>query len=1584
VKQLAKGSQDPNIVKEVYGTSRPLSLVRFTIVIGLLLCAASMSLAQTAGMVRSVASIGQSGGLVKVIPFAPVVACGYPANTSSPPCSNLVTTFTTPTESASCPSNAQAIWPASTTCQSTADASGNFQFFINSGTQNVTYFFKYLSTWFGPYVAVVGGGGSGTNNVVFTGTLTTPITNGGIQCLHVDNGGVLSGTGVDCGAGGTGGGGTVSQIGTPLVGQISVFTDTTHIAGSDKLTVDGTKVSVTGGFPVIGYSDAGLTQKWSLDSATGAATVQSLTVQNGIPESQITNLLTDLAAKAPLVSPTFSGTVTTGNLVVNGTCTGCGGGGSGTVTSVATTYPITGGPFSTTGTAACPDCAFSVSPGAGIAHFAGGTQALTSSAVVDADLSGPVGIPHGGTNATTAAGALVNLMPSATRVGDVLVCTVYSSGCTTWALVPGNNTGSTAWLQESSAGAGSWTVPSGAGTVAVVGAGSLTSTALMTGGGTQLTQTPCATCTLDASGNLVLANGGSIGTANTGTPKLTITDNLITANAKLTGTIFNASTGFAIPTFVTAGHYLRNNGTNFVDSAILAGDLPDLAGTYLKLSGGGTMNGNILFTDGLYNVGAPTGTRPAHIYAGGAADSIIQGPTINATTGFQVGGTAPIGHFLSGTGIVYADNGRLNDDGNTLSYSGSGGIQASSLSITTGFQVYSLHPAPAFTAVALNDGLGFSNDGNLYASNNGGTPSQVLTAATNTFDKIASGTSTGQAFVMSTGSSLVPTSGTVGQIAANALVFGSTTLTAGTLPADGQCYGRSGTTTIGFACSGGAAGTFQTNAVNLTSSSTINFQNSNATNGLTLTFANPSAGNVKLGVTGTLNNAGLTNSSTTVNGANCALGSACNVETAAAGQLAVSGGAGASLTGASSLTYSGSTLSTTAGGVVDLSAATGTAALFVPSNVTNTASAAGVLDYDTTLGNFHVNNGADSVLGVIATASIPSDNRMLKAAVTLGKVTIVGTGFDAGTYVRTAGTLANNGVVIGQGTQTTATIAACTNNQAVFGVTSAAPTCRAIAAADLPVTLSASTAITNAVLTTPDIGTPSAGTLTNVTGLPIGGIVATGTPSATTYLRGDGTWAAATGSNGLSTMTPGGIPVAATSNTITSTIPKAGSGAGITTGPTTSTTGDVASFTGTGGQLADSAVLAANLVTAASNYTSGQFIKAAGANKTTSSAAIVAADLPAALDNSTSINGTSVALGKTLVYSDSTSINGTTIPASATLVTTPMTDATASSLDTAFNLTLDTGASSFHSPFTASIRGTAQLQVCFQAGPNGQTVVGSAVACSSINQTPFAKFIAMTNTAAHNNMRLYQNATTASGTMLEMNNASTYNASTAPFYFFKANTGVTGSDTGVGSGVLTASLRGDGLLTLGANGGTGGSVVLNGSTSGSATINTSATGVLALPSGTTATNMSLTTPALGTPSALVLTNATGLPAAQVPAVATVVDTASPVTVSTTASSEYHFNQHATTGTAMTYNLPTAAAGKQFCISNSNNGSAANTGVITIAGSAAGQFIIFTDGTLSATGGNVTSGGAAADAACVVGVDATHWMLYVQRGTWTKH
>lgn len=69
--------------------------------------------------------------------------------------------------------------------------------------------------------------------------------------------------------------------------------------------------------------------------------------------------------------------------------------GGGTVTSIATTAPIGGGTITTTGTITCTTCVVASSPGIGIAHFAGSTQTVTSSAVnlAGADVTGqlPIG-----------------------------------------------------------------------------------------------------------------------------------------------------------------------------------------------------------------------------------------------------------------------------------------------------------------------------------------------------------------------------------------------------------------------------------------------------------------------------------------------------------------------------------------------------------------------------------------------------------------------------------------------------------------------------------------------------------------------------------------------------------------------------------------------------------------------------------------------------------------------------------------------------------------------------------------------------------------------------------------------------------------------------------------------------------------------------------------------------------------------------------------------------------------------------------------------------------------------------------------
>jgi hypothetical protein len=131
----------------------------------------------------------------------------------------------------------------------------------------------------------------------------------------------------------------------------------------------------------------------------------------------------------------------------------------------------------------------------------------------------------------------------------------------------------------------------------------------------------------------------------------------------------------------------------------------------------------------------------------------------------------------------------------------------------------------------------------------------------------------------------------------------------------------------------------------------------------------------------------------------------------------------------------------------------------------------------------------------------------------------------------------------------------------------------------------------------------------------------------------------------------------------------------------------------------------------------------------------------------------------------------------------------------------------------------------------------------------------------------------------------------------------------------------------------------------------------------------------------------------------IIDGTAPITLTTGASctigtasgcnatkylSGYTINQDTTSSgaAAITYTLPTAAAGLQYCVNNGYDGTEMTTGTLTLQTSAAGQYIIY--GALSASDGYIVSGGAAGVSGCVVGIDATHWQFYAQAGTWTLH
>jgi hypothetical protein len=107
------------------------------------------------------------------------------------------------------------------------------------------------------------------------------------------------------------------------------------------------------------------------------------------------------------------------------------------------------------------------------------------------------------------------------------------------------------------------------------------------------------------------------------------------------------------------------------------------------------------------------------------------------------------------------------------------------------------------------------------------------------------------------------------------------------------------------------------------------------------------------------------------------------------------------------------------------------------------------------------------------------------------------------------------------------------------------------------------------------LGTPSSATLTNATGLvPSTGLAATGTPSASTYLRGDNSWATVSGTGTVTSVTCYGTAIT-TSGTCTTT----GATPGIATNSAASAgnVGEVVMSTGTSGVL--SSTVTAQLAT---------------------------------------------------------------------------------------------------------------------------------------------------------------------------------------------------------------------------------------------------------------------------------------------------------------------------------------------------------------------------------------------------------------------
>lgn len=212
-----------------------------------------------------------------------------------------------------------------------------------------------------------------------------------------------------------------------------------------------------------------------------------------------------------------------------------GGGGSGTVTSVATSSPITGGPISTTGTIGCPTCTTNAAAlTANALVIGGGLQAASALG----SLGTTTTVLHGNAAGAPTFGA-INL--AADVSGQLPISAVGSSGLTGSSPITISAAGAIACAtcNTSASAITSNVLPKGSG-----GAQGLTNSSITDNGTTISTALPIATTSTISSG----ANSGTAG-------QITLfgsTSGSTTLTAAANGGTITASAGFSVTGSFTA------------------------------------------------------------------------------------------------------------------------------------------------------------------------------------------------------------------------------------------------------------------------------------------------------------------------------------------------------------------------------------------------------------------------------------------------------------------------------------------------------------------------------------------------------------------------------------------------------------------------------------------------------------------------------------------------------------------------------------------------------------------------------------------------------------------------------------------------------------------------------------------------------------------------------------------------------------------------------------------------------------------------------------------------------------------------